>query len=304
MEMDLPLPCVCQNTPKTALAVLDLPQGRHGISHPKILVVLGHNLDYPAPDFHEQEEVLQDVQKPDWLASPPENGFKGDDSFFPLAVDFFPVIEMAPVGCDAPNLGLASIGEDDEGVEPEELRDGVLVVCQISGEGCLNLFVGRLEFHEKERDAVDKSHEVGPPLIHFPHEPKLGNKEKVIVGVVVPVHQSDSFYLLSTSFRVGNMDFDPVPQKLIYLPIGGRHTEPRTITGQFLKSKVICFGRKVGVQALESNTEAGLEDDFGLIVPAKRAGRAKGFMQGIDMIPSQFLKHFDGGLFDEFLLGI
>jgi hypothetical protein len=100
------------------------------------------------------------------------------------------------------------------------------------------------------------------------------------------------------------MDFDAVPQKLIYLPIGGRHTEPRTVTSQFLKSKVIRFGREVGVQSFESNTKAGLENDFGLIVPAKRAGGAEGFMQGVDMTPSQFFKHFDGGLFDEFLLGI
>jgi hypothetical protein len=90
-------------------------------------------------------------------------------------------------------------------------------------------------------------YEVGPPLIHFPHKPKLGNKEKVVVSVVVPVHQSDSLYLLSASFRVVKMDFDPVTQKLVYLPVGGRHTEPRTIPGQFLKHKIICFGREVGV---------------------------------------------------------
>jgi hypothetical protein len=116
--------------------------------------------------------------------------------------------------------------------------------------------------------------------------------------MVVPVHQPDSFYLLSTSFRVGDMDFDAVPEKLIYLPVGGRHTEPRTITGQFLKSEVICFGRRVGVQSFESNTEARLEDDFGLIVPAKCAGRAKGFIKGVDVFPSQFFEQFDCGLFN------
>jgi hypothetical protein len=100
------------------------------------------------------------------------------------------------------------------------------------------------------------------------------------------------------------MDFDTVPQKLVYLPVGRRHTEPRTITGQFLKSEIICFGREVRVQALESNTEARLEDDFGLIVPAKRARGAKDFMQGVDVIPTEFFQQIDGGLFDEFLLGI
>jgi hypothetical protein len=74
------------------------------------------------------------------------------------------------------------------------------------------------------------------------------------------------------------MDFDAVPKQLIYLPVGGRHTEPGTITGKFLKSEAICFGREVGVQALESNTEPGLEDYFRLIVPAKGARRAKGFI--------------------------
>jgi hypothetical protein len=55
---------------------------------------------------------------------------------------------------------------------------------------------------------------------------------------------------------------------------------------------------------LKSNAKARLEDDFRLIVPAKCAGGAKGFMQGIDVIPSELLQKFNGRLFDEFLLGI
>ncbi len=94
---------------QTALAVFDLLKGCHGVFHTKILVVLGNNLDDAASDFHEEKEVFQDVQKSDWLASPPENGFKGDHPFFSLAVYLLPVIKMAPVGCNAPYLGLASI---------------------------------------------------------------------------------------------------------------------------------------------------------------------------------------------------
>jgi hypothetical protein len=100
------------------------------------------------------------------------------------------------------------------------------------------------------------------------------------------------------------MNFNSIPQELINLPVSGRHTEPRTITVQFLKSEVICFGREVGVQTLDSNTEARLEDDFGLIVPAKRARWAKNFMQGVNVFPTKFFQQFDGGLFDKFLLGI
>ena len=100
------------------------------------------------------------------------------------------------------------------------------------------------------------------------------------------------------------MDFDAVPEKLVYFPIGRRHTETGPVTGQFLNNKVICFRREVRVQTLESNTEARLEDDFGLIVPANGAGRAKGFMQGVDMFPSKSLQQFDGRLFNEFLLGV
>jgi hypothetical protein len=100
------------------------------------------------------------------------------------------------------------------------------------------------------------------------------------------------------------MNFNSIPQKLINLPVSGRHTEPRTVTGQFLKGKVICFGRKVRVQALKSNTEARLEDNFGLVFPAKRAGSAEGFMKSVYVLPTEILEQFDGRLFNEFLLGI
>ena len=46
--------------------------------------------------------------------------------------------------------------------------------------------MGGFEFHEQKRDAVDESHEVGPPLIHLSYNPKLGDQEEIIVGVVVP----------------------------------------------------------------------------------------------------------------------
>ena len=62
--------------------------------------------------------------------------------FFAFAVDFLPLTEMLPIGRDASDPALTAIGKDDEGVVPEELRDGRLVVGQIVLEGIFKLPCG------------------------------------------------------------------------------------------------------------------------------------------------------------------
>jgi hypothetical protein len=122
--------------------------------------------------------------------------------------------------------------------------------------------------------------------------------------VLIPVYEPDSLNLLSVPFRVGETDFDAVTEKVIYLTVSGSHTEPGTVAGQFFKREATGFGRKVGVQALESGTEARFKDDFRLIVPAKGTERAKGFMEGVDMLPSKPFQQFDCGLFNQFVFRI
>src|SRR4030042_3145857 len=94
---------------ESAFTTLNLPEGIHGITYPEILMVLGHDLDYPTTDFHKKEEVLHNIHKSGWLASSTEDRFKGDHPFFPLAVDLLPVIKVAPLRCNTTNLSLASI---------------------------------------------------------------------------------------------------------------------------------------------------------------------------------------------------
>ena len=82
-------------------------------------MVLRHYLGYSSLLLHEKNEILCEVEKSLWVTGAKEDGFEGDDTLLALRVYFLPVVEMAPFGGDGPHLGLASVGQNDEGVEPE-----------------------------------------------------------------------------------------------------------------------------------------------------------------------------------------
>jgi hypothetical protein len=140
----LPLPWVCQKTPSLPWFSRICCHGLEGVVDAQVLVVLGDQLDQPARDFLKQGEVLDEVQQRAGSQGRAGHRLQRDDALLALAVDLLPLVEVLPAGGHAAQAGLAAVGQDDEGVVPEEVRDGVLVVAQVAGRRRLQAACGRL----------------------------------------------------------------------------------------------------------------------------------------------------------------
>lgn len=127
---------------------------------------------------------------------------------------------MVPAGGEAAELALWSVGDEDEGVVVEELRDGVLVVSEVLVEGFAEVDTGFLEFDEDKRESVDKSDEVRAAGIEFAADPELGGEEEVVVVRMVPVDNADHPGLLAALLPVRDLHFHALLDELVDLLVG------------------------------------------------------------------------------------
>lgn len=102
-------------------------------------MVLANELDKATLDFHKQGVVLYYVEEPRGFTGPSEDRIEGDYALLALGIDLLPLEEVFPFRGDAPDPAFASIGQNDDGVVPEELGDGDFVVPQVVGEGSMKL---------------------------------------------------------------------------------------------------------------------------------------------------------------------
>ena len=165
--------------------------GGEGVVDAEVLVVLGDQLDRAPALLHEQGEVLDQVEQPRRVARAAQHGFQRDDALLPFAVDLLPVVEVLPPGRERADLAGAAVGEDDERVVREELRDGGLVVAQVVPERVLQPLVRRLQLDEDQRQAVDEPHQVGAAFVDLAGDPELRGQEEVVAVGVIPVDDAD-----------------------------------------------------------------------------------------------------------------
>ena len=93
-------------------------------------MVLGDDLDGFAFGVGVEDEVLDDVEKATFLAGGAEDGFEADAAGLGLGFYLLPLVEVLPGPGEAADYGGAAVGQDDEGVLPEQVRDGVFVIEQ------------------------------------------------------------------------------------------------------------------------------------------------------------------------------
>ena len=114
-----------------ALAIAELVHGIDGALDAEELVVLGDELDGAALDIGIDGEVLDEIEEASGIAGAADEGFEGDGGGFVFRCGATPFGEVLPFGGDGADARFVAVGEDDEGVVPEELGDGGLVVAQV-----------------------------------------------------------------------------------------------------------------------------------------------------------------------------
>ncbi len=162
-----------------------------GVVDTQVLVVLRHRLDEPTRPLGEGDEVLRDVKQPITVARATQRRLEANDPHLALGVDLLPLREVIPGRVRRADLGVGTVREDDEGVEPEDLADGVPVVTQVVVVGVPHVLVRHLQLDENERNAVDEQHDVGSPPIHLAGHPELRHGEPIVRLDVVPVNEAN-----------------------------------------------------------------------------------------------------------------
>jgi hypothetical protein len=171
---------------EAALILSDVAHGRDGIVDAEDLMILGDEFARAARGFDKQREVLDQVEKPIGLARATQHRLQTDDARLSLVINFLPVEKVIPLQSEAAQFALAAVRQNDEGVVPEDLRDGGLVVAQIVVEGGAQAAMRRFEFDENQRQAVDEADEIGAAFVHVARDPELRGEEEVVAGRVRP----------------------------------------------------------------------------------------------------------------------
>ena len=255
-------------------------------------------------DFLKQNEVLHQIQQTHRVAYTAQHGFQRHPASLVLTAHFFPFGEVLPSSGDAAHTALAAVGDDNEGVGPEKLRHGILVITQVAGEGGLQTAVGGLQFNEYQRQSVYKAHKVGPPGVHLPGDPELGTEQKVIVARVAPIDHPHHFNSLAVPGGILYGDAHVVLEQLINLAVGGHHAHARAVAGQFLDGLVDGFKRGVRVKPLQGRAQASGKDNLSPGFAAKCAGAVIELVIGVDCLPAQIRHQGDGRLFNQCVFGV
>src|SRR6266566_1750266 len=156
--------------PEHTQTSLIFAQGAHSfqrIVDTQKLVIFGDEFDRSATSAAKQDEVLHDIQRAALFTGAANHGFEGDDTLFFLVADLLPLEEMFPASRHTANPALMPIGEDDERVIPEDLRNSILVVAQVFVIGIFDTFMRCLQFDKDQRQPVYKAHKVGSFPVHL-----------------------------------------------------------------------------------------------------------------------------------------
>ena len=171
------------------------------------------------------------------------------------------------------HLGIGAVGENQEGVVIKQTGDGVQIVGVVIGIGVLHVHSSGLQFHEKQRNSVDKTHNIRPAAVEITVDFHLPDSEEVVVRRILEVNDGGIFLLCSAS-RSFYGDGDAVPdQEILFLVDlqqgGGGQAALHEPLGLFDLS-----GGEPRIQAQQSLPKIPGQQDFLVALAAQSAGFA------------------------------
>ena len=128
-------------------------------------MILGGDFGHATFGFIVEREIFNQVDESRFAARPSDQRFQRDDAAFTFAVDPFPVREVLPARRHGADLGLPTIGKDDQRVVPKHLRNRVLVILQVVLVSVLDFSVTLFQLDEDKRQAVHEADQVRPTFV-------------------------------------------------------------------------------------------------------------------------------------------
>ena len=138
------------------------------------LVVLGDDLHQTALAVAEQGEVLDVIEQALGLAGAPQQHLQRHPPGFVFPGYPLPLKKSLPVSAEGADAAVGAIGGDQEGIAPEQLRDGAFVVGEVVIESNASRHAGLLEFDHHQRQPVHEAHQIGPAVVEIPLHFELG----------------------------------------------------------------------------------------------------------------------------------
>src|SRR5437763_698403 len=112
-----------------SLIFLNAAHGLQSVVDAQELMVPCKQLDQRPSGIIKEGEILHDIQQAALFAAAPNHGLERDRAFFILAANFLPLEKVFPTSRHAADPAFMTVREDDEGVVPEDLRNGVPIVA-------------------------------------------------------------------------------------------------------------------------------------------------------------------------------
>ena len=181
-----------------------LQGGGDGVVDTDHLMVLGDDLDQAALAVTEQGEVLDVIEQALRLAGAAQQHLQRHTPGLIFTGDPLPLEEPLPVGTERADAAGGAVGGDQEGVAPEQLRDGGLVVAEVVCEGNAGRDAGLLELDHHQRQTVHEAHQVRPAVVEIPLHVELVDREPVVLRRSVPIDHPKPHLGLAAPVEVGH----------------------------------------------------------------------------------------------------
>ncbi len=240
---------------KLALVFANSLDRLQGVVDAQVLVIASDQLYQAALFVTKEREVFHDVEQAIFFTGAANKRFQRDDSRLFLVADLFPFKEMFPASRHTADPALVSIGEQDKGVVPEELRDGVFVVAQVIVKGMLQSLMRGFQLDQDQRQAVHKADQIRAALVDIPGNPHLRNEQEIVITGLIPV--DDLYFFFNLFIRlVPKTHLYTILEHQVNLAVGLYRIERAAITHQFLNGLANGLLTQSWIELLESRPQA------------------------------------------------
>ena len=270
----------------------------------EVLVVAGQNLGGAPARVVIEDKVFKQVEEVFLFADTAQHGFQRDAARLLLA-EALPFVEEFVLAAEGAHLGLHAVGEHEEGIIIEQMRDRVQIVRVVVGVGVLHVHCGVFELHEQQRQAVDEADNIRPAAVEIAVDLHFLHRKEAVFRRVLKVDHHGALRLRA-SVGAADGDRDAVAQEEVFFLIDlheRRGGEPLLQRSDGLGD---LRGRDPGVELLQRRAEVPLEQDLSIVLPPQGAVFPQHLpVIRIDHIPTQLvMQQIPRCLLDKDVFGI
>ena len=264
-------------------------------------MVPGEDLGGAAAGVVVEDKILEEVQEIFLFADTTEHGLQLHAAGIVL-LESLPFVEEFVLAAEGADFGLLAVGEHDEGIEVEEMGNGILVVGVVFGVGIPDIHIEVFQFDEEQGKAVDEAQDIRAFAVEaeFVVDLQLLDGEEVVVFGVAEVEDLDPAFLLGLA-GLADGDGDAVPEEAVFLLVDLHGGGGGQMALQLFDGLLVHRLREPGVELHYRLLEVPPEHDLPIALPPEGAVCAQllGVVGHRHFPPKLVPKHIAGTVPDE-----